>query len=261
MSGLYDEAWLYDLQYEGYRDDIPHYLRLTDAEGGPVLELGCGTGRLTEALVRAGHDVTGVEIAPAMLARARERLGDRARLLQGDIRRLGELDPGGSAPTGPESPARDPRARFRVALAPFNVLMHLHSLEDQDAALAGVHALLEPGGLLALDLYVPRFGPAGVLRSVPEWGRVAGTAGQLFLLQEHDAVAQRVESRYYLDETVAEGLIRRRVVTLVQRWYTRFELERALRTAGFAQIRFGGGFAGERFDESAAHMVVTCRRP
>src|SRR5699024_12509514 len=48
---------------------------------------------------------------------------------------------------------------FRLVLAPFNVLMHLYTLDDQDAALAGAYALLEPGGLLALDLDVPDIGP------------------------------------------------------------------------------------------------------
>lgn len=247
MSDLYDAADVYDLQYEAYRDDVPFYLQLAADEGGPVLELGSGTGRLTKALARAGNDVTGVELSEAMLARARERSGDGARFLHGDIRRLTSL------PLEPES--------FRLVMAPFNVLMHLFTLDDQDAALAGAFRLLEPGGMLALDLYVPDFGPSQVLRLVPEWSGVAGEGGQVLLLQEHDRLNQVIISRYQLDSVDAEGLVRRRQVTLRQRYWQRFELERALRTAGFSQIRLSGGFDRSRFSEDSDHMVLTCRRP
>lgn len=240
---LYDEAWLYDLQYDSYRDDVPHYLRLADSEGSPVLELGSGSGRLTEALVRAGHQVTGIELSEAMLQRARERLGtdERADLRLGDIRSPG-VTPGS----------------FRLVLAPFNVLMHLYTIPEQDTALDAAYAALEPGGMIALDLYVPRFGPEGVLRSVPEWRELRG---RLLLLQEHDRLAQLVTSHYYLDEDAGDGLLRRRVITLQQRWYHRFEIERALLAAGFSDVRLRGGFGGERFDEHSPLMVITARRP
>ena len=247
MSDLYEAADIYDLQYEAYRDDIPFYLQLAADEGGPVLELGSGTGRLTATLMRAGNDVTGVELSEAMLARARERGVDGARLLQGDMRRLDGL---GLEP-----------ASFSLVLAPLNVLMHLFTLDDQDATLAGAFSLLEPGGLLALDLYVPDFGPSEVLRAVPEWSHVAGAGGQVLLLQEHDRLNQVITSRYQIDSVAEGGLVRRRLVTLRQRYWLRFEIERALRAAGFGQIRLAGGFDRSRFSEKSEYMVITCRRP
>ncbi len=244
---LYDDARLYDLQYERYRDDVPHYLRLAAQEDGPVLELGSGTGRLTAALAGAGFRVTGVELAAGMLEVARERLGDTALLLQGDMRRLDGLDlePGS----------------FSLVIAPFNALMHLHGLSDQDAALAGAFRLLRPGGLLALDLYRPDPGPLGVLRVEPEWSHVAGEGGQLFLVQEHDELNQVITSRYLIDEQTTGGMFRRRTVTLTQRYYHRFEIERALLAAGFGQFRLSGSFDGSRYTPASTHMVITCRRP
>lgn len=247
MTDIYDAAAVYDLQYESYRDDVPHYLSLAADEAGPVLELGAGTGRLTEALHRAGQQVTGVELSAAMLERASSRLGSGVTLLHGDIRQLAALGLAAGS--------------FRLVLAPFNVLMHLYTLDDQDSALAGAFAMLEPGGLFALDLYVPRFGPQDVLRVVPEWSHVAGPGGQVLLRQEHDPLNQVVQSHYHLDSVDSSGLVRRRQLSLSQRYWQRFELERALRTAGFGQIRFFGGFDRRRFTESSGHMVVTCRRP
>lgn len=247
MSDLYSNADVYDLQYEAYRDDVPFYVRLATDEAGPLLELGSGTGRLTEALLAAGQSVTGVELSASMLERAVARVGERATLLSGDIRKLEQtgLEPGS----------------FRLCLAPFNVLMHLYTLADQDACLEGVYRLLEPGGMLALDLYLPRLGQSDVLRVVKEWSHVAGDGGQVLLLQEHDPLKQLVSSHYQIDSLTPDGYVRRRTVSLQQRYYQPFELERALRAAGFGQIRFLGGFDRSRLQADSSQMVVTCRRP
>ena len=86
-------ARFYDLSHDRLVDDIPFLLRQAAEAGGPVLEIGCGSGRLLVPLIRAGFDVTGIDSSPEMLARAELRLaaesplvGDRARLIHGDIR-------------------------------------------------------------------------------------------------------------------------------------------------------------------------------
>ncbi|HLR46771.1 MAG TPA: methyltransferase domain-containing protein [Deinococcales bacterium] len=248
MTDIYEAPDIYDLQYESYRTDVPWYAGLADNEGGPVLELGCGTGRLTEALARAGADVTGLELSGEMLERARRRLGSRAVLVQGDMRQ-------------PQDSFLE-NGSFRLVLAPFNVLMHLYTLDDQDAALAGAYALLEPGGLLALDLDVPDIGPPDdIIQATPEWNHLAGPGGQVFMRQLHDPLKQVITSHYLLDSVTEDGFVKRRELSLRQRYWRHFEVRRALRQAGFRQIRFYGGFDRRRFDEHAEHMVVTCRRP
>lgn len=78
MTAAYDAiAPIYDADMGASMtlDDTGWYRALALAAGGPVLELGCGTGRFTIPLAQAGIDVTGLDIAPAMLARAREKAG------------------------------------------------------------------------------------------------------------------------------------------------------------------------------------------
>lgn len=241
---IYDlDAELYDLQYDSYRDDVSFYVRLADELGGPVLELGAGSGRVTEALLRAGHTVVAVDVSTAMLERASRRLSSfpDVELLQADMRelRLGR--------------------RFSLVLAPFNTLMHAYTVSDQDRTLQAVRAHLAPGGLFAFDVYQPNFGPMGVLRHEVEWDGLAGPNSELFLLQHHDATAQVVESRYYLDVVDKDGRVRRRTARLKQRYFHRFELERALSAAGLDQVRMFGDFGKSRLTSDSAVMAVLAR--
>lgn len=115
MSDLYDEAWLYDLEHDGYRDDLGFYRRLAEDQAGPVLELGAGTGRVTLALATTGLNVVALEPNAAMLERAQARLEvaarrdpgllERVHLVRGDARRLAL------------------QTRFALVIAPFNTLL------------------------------------------------------------------------------------------------------------------------------------------
>ncbi len=233
MNGLYDDPGLYDLQHAGYRDDLAFYRRLAEDQAGPVLELGAGTGRVTLALAALGLPVVAVEPHPAMRSRAAERLASaaasdpgitaRVRLLAGDARSL-VLD-----------------ERFALVLAPFNTLMHLERLEDQDSALALAREHLASGGAFACDVYSPRFAQAGLVRAEVVRTEL-GERADLLVWQQHDPVQQLVVSESRLDEAGADGLVRRRRATLRQRYYQRYELERALRAAGFADVRCYGDF-------------------
>lgn len=240
---IYDDAPdLYDLQYAAYRDDVPHYLRLADDVGGPILELGAGSGRLTEALAKAGHQVVALDASSAMLARARERLiGLDVELVEGDMRHLA---------LGRE---------FPLVLAPFNTLMHAYTVADQDLTLAGVRRHLAGGGTFAFDVFQPHLGPLGVLRREPTWSGLAAGA-ELFLVQHHDPEAQLVESLYYLDVEGPDGSITRRRSRLLQRYYHRYELERAVAQAGFSRLRLFGGFDQSRL-LSTSMLAVGLARP
>lgn len=240
---IYDlDPELYDLQYAAYRDDVPFYLRLAAELGGPILELGAGTGRLTEALAGAGHEVVGVDAAAAMLERARARLARYSAsglvtLAHADMREL-TLD-----------------RQFPLVIAPFNALMHAYTVRDQDQTLAGVRRHLAPGGTFAFDVYQPHLGPTEVVRREPEFAGLAGPGSELFLVQHHDPEAQLVESLYFLDEVDLDGSLKRRSARLLQRYFTRFELERALTQAGLGNLRVFGGFEKQRLS-AASPMIV-----
>ncbi len=122
------------------RRDVPFWTRLAAAAGGPVLELGCGTGRIALPVGRGGTPMVGIDLSARMLTRARTRvrrarLGRRIRLVRGDIRHL-----------------PFPNAHFGLVMAPYGILQSLVAESDLRATLAAVAAALRPGGRLVLEL-------------------------------------------------------------------------------------------------------------
>jgi SAM-dependent methyltransferase len=137
----YDDATYYDYTYRSLRADVEFYRRRARKSGGPILELGVGTGRVAMALADDGHEVVGVDMSPVMLERARLRAKMLTRgkvtLREGDIRsfRL--------------------RKRFPLIVSPFNVLLHLYEPDDFAQCFECVARHLAPGGRFVFDVRVP----------------------------------------------------------------------------------------------------------
>jgi len=140
-------ADVYDLQYEGYEEDIPFYVGEAERAAPPVLELACGTGRVTIPIAQAGVDVIGLDSSPEMLAVAQRKVvqlspevKERIRLLEADMRDF-SLD-----------------ERFGLIMIPFRSFLLLLSVEHQKRALLNIHRHLRPDGHLALNIFIPDLG-------------------------------------------------------------------------------------------------------
>jgi SAM-dependent methyltransferase len=251
----YEDAELYDHEYRRRRADVAFYRRLARRElGGPghILELGCGTGRLTLPLARDGHHVTAVDAAPAMLARLRARLArspaaiqDRVQVLAGDLRDF--TVPG--------------RPRFALAIAAFNVLEHLYTRVELAACLAAVRRHLVPGGAFAFDVQMPDL--AWLLRDpARRWARTRfthpRTGERLWYSTNHDydPVSQIALIRIYYDPVDGGP---GRVVQLSQRKYFPAELEALLAASGFVTAERWGDFLGQPLGPAAESQVILAR--
>jgi SAM-dependent methyltransferase len=233
-------AALYERQYANYRDDLAFYARLAERLGvSRVLELGAGSGRVSIALARRGLQVTGLEFSQKMLENGfhnAAREGVQVDFVHGDARDF-KLN-----------------QQFPLVIAPFNALMHLYSLSDQDKALRCLKAHLEPGGVFAFDVYIPRFGSQGVLRHEGEtFLDPDGTRTDVFLTQRLEDTAQIVTTTYYVDTVAPDASLTRTVLELTQRYFTRFELLRWL--ADF-RVTIHGDFEAGRLSDSSRHYVV-----
>lgn len=134
-------APFYDDHY-GELPDVDFYRELAGAAEGPVLEVGCGTGRIYLELLADGVDADGIDVSTAMLAELRrtaEERGLEPRVREADVRTF------------------EPDRRYALAIVPFRAFLHLTTVEDQLAALERLHHALEPGGQLVVSAFVPNF--------------------------------------------------------------------------------------------------------
>jgi SAM-dependent methyltransferase len=232
-------AHIYELQYANYRDDIAFYARLAERLGAQrILELGAGSGRVSVPLARRGFAITALEPSIKMLVLARNyAVQENVTLdfIEGDARDF-QLE-----------------TRFPLIIAPFNMLMHLYTLSDQDAALLCINNHLEAGGVFAFDLYQPHFGLEGVLRHEGETFTLPdGSRLDIFLQQKIDKTMQLCTTTYYCDTIKPDKTLQREIIELTQRYYTRFELERWLKEF---RLEWTGDFNGARLDHSSPYLI------
>lgn len=242
-------ARFYDLEHAGFSDDAQLYLDFARRTGGPILELGCGTGRLLLPLARAGFETVGLDRSAAMLARAQARLeaaglADRVALVRGDMT---DFDLGRS---------------FGLALLALNSFMHLNDPDQQLQALTCARRHLRPGGLLILDLPGPSepwlIQPGLVVSGAyptPEGGII------LKLTDSHYERARQIEEITLIyDETDTAGATRRTVLGLSLRYIFRYELELLLRLAGLRLEAIYGDYDLNPYTEDAARMIAVASR-
>jgi SAM-dependent methyltransferase len=140
MSAYDRIARLYDPWSASVVEDVSFYLEHARRSGGPVVELGVGTGRIAIPLAADGIRVIGIDSSEGMLAVARERAalaGVELELRYGDLR-----DP----------PVEGP---VPLVLAPFRSLLHMETEADRLVAVRAVHRLLEPHGRFVFDVFNP----------------------------------------------------------------------------------------------------------
>jgi SAM-dependent methyltransferase len=243
LAQLYD-AFSFDA-------DVPFYLELAAQQGGRVLELACGSGRLTVPLANAGNSVVGIDVSPHMLALARAKLETHpsVTLIQSDMRAFNIGGP------------------FDLAIIAVKSFAYLTETEDQLQALLCVKKHLRQGGVLAIDL----------LHAKPEWiGQSPGSMRDDLVQYSaaHGFTLSRVESvvstdlsqqirviRSAYEAIDARGqLVAKRFVEWPYRWIHRFEAEHLLARAGFELQSVYGDYQCEPFTSESATMLMVARR-
>jgi SAM-dependent methyltransferase len=223
---------LYDTWSRAVVEDIPFYVELALDTGGPVLEMGVGSGRVAVPTALAGVAVTGVDPSEVMLDLAwAKALAHRLplRLVRGDM-----LDP-------------PHLGRFRLATVPFRALLHLHDDRQRLRALRALHEALEPGGVLAFDVFHPD------AQDIQEThGRWMEREPGIFERAMWDGERRR------LDLTVsARGVTARMDLA----WTGPEEWRKLIAQAAFVDIQGFGWFDRRPIDPGSTDSVWIARRP
>ena len=254
-------ARLYDLDLAEDPGDVDLYLALAQRTGGPILELAVGTGRISLPLAVAGHRVTGVDLDPAMLARARSRLDAtdpalrrRLRLVEGDLTAAPAI-----AAVAEEGP-------YRLAILALNSILLLPSAEGQRAALAAMAQALAPAGLAVVDTWLPS--PADLVafdgRLSLEWLRTdpaTGLAATKTVAAWHDPVLRLVTLMTIFEEGLPGEPPARWTRQDALRLPTVDELVGYAESAGLEVETLAGGHDLGALEPGSDRVVMLARKP
>ncbi len=234
-------ARTYDALYAVMRDpsgDIAFYRGLAEAAGGPVLELGCGTGRTLLPIAARGIACVGVDASPAMLAALRAKQPPpNLELVEG---RMESFDLGGR--------------RFPLVTCPFHAFQHLLEVPSQLAVLANVRRHLAPAGAFAFDVFDPRLSVLAAPSTDERLDvtfRLDGVETRRFSRTRTDRAAQILDVIFRFEPPQSEGS-----TTVRLRWFYRYELEHLLARAGFTDVTIAGGFDGRPWRPEGETVIV-----
>ncbi len=260
MSSGYDGfiAEFYDhVQPYATREDLAFYTNLAGQAKGPVLELGCGTGRVLLPMLRAGAEVCGLDSSRPMLsvcveklAREPEAIRERAHLMLADMRDF-EL-------------AR----HFTLSVIPFRGFQHLVETDDQLASLACIREHLVEGGRLVLDLFNPSLRMLAedsheeISGLEPEFDMPDGRrVARSFQVHRRDFGEQVMDVDIIYNVSHPDGRAERLVQSFPMRWLYRFEVEHLLARSGFEVAAVFEDHDGTPFSgKDGGELVVVAQR-
>jgi len=222
------EFYDYVVPYSG-RDDIEFFVGEAKKSGGPVLEIGCGTGRVLIPTARAGIEIVGLDTSPHMLAVLRRKLSEEPRYVQARVR-IVQCD----------MRSFDFPEKFNLITTPFRPFQHLLTVEDQIGCLIRIRSHLSATGRFILDIFNPylemlvRSDDGAEMDEEPEFTMPDGRRvirRARFVSSDRFSQVNRVELIYYV--TYPDGRTERLVHEFAHRYLFRFEAEHLLARCGF----------------------------
>jgi SAM-dependent methyltransferase len=246
IADYYDESPV----VKNRTQDVTFYRDAARDFGDPVLELGCGTGRITMALAETGKRVTGLDLSERMLERAAKKRAalrteerERVHLIQGDMAKfdLGET--------------------FRLIIIPFRPLQHLLEVREQMDCLECVKKHLAPGGRLILDVFqtdAERMHDPVHMRDalVTEYNTADGRHVRV---SERVAAFHRAEQRNDVEMafsvTHANGRQEKLVFAWELRYFFRYEVQHLLARCGFKVAAEFGDFDRSPIHDDSPEMI------
>jgi SAM-dependent methyltransferase len=244
---LYRDGQHYDLMVEALElVDLPLYLEEARRAQGPVLELACGTGRLTIPIAQEGIEMVGLDQSASMLAHAR-RKAETARVnlawVEGDCRQF------------------DLKRKFPLIFMAFNSMQHLHDYGSLTELFAMVRGHLAPGGRFIFDVFNPSL---AILNRDPKQRTVERTyadpdgRGTVTLEQTamYDDAAQVNHITWYFSRALDKDF---RVESLHVRCFFPQELDLMVAANKFAIEEKFGNFERKPFGSGDPKQIVVCR--
>ena len=251
-------ALMYDPHPFRVQGEEEFYIEEAQKQGSPILEVGCGTGRLLSPVAKTGSEIHGLDLSEDMLNIARgkiEKLDNavqkRINLTQGDMRDF-ELN-----------------QRFKLITIPFRAFLHILTVEDQKKTLHNILEHLTDDGKLILDAFDPKLQlinsnlghQSSRLKQMTELVHpVSGNQVFVWYSTTYNLEEQLINEIWIYEEIEEDGnVIRRQYVPLKVRFAYRFEMQHLLELSGFKIEALYGNYNREEYFHGGEQIWVCSR--
>jgi SAM-dependent methyltransferase len=235
--------------------DLPFYLELARRIGGPVLEMGCGSGRVLMPTARAGIEIHGLDSSAAMLGVLRNHIqGEPAEVQrrivihEGDMRRFRG------------------RQKYPLVTIPFRPMQHMYTVEDQVAALRTAVFHLADDGILAFDVFFPNFalfsqiGKEDLEMEWPVESHPGKMIRRYYRLEAVDRVNQTFRITFIFRTYDKEVLISEEITPMKMSYYAYPQLKALFLLAGLEAVEEYGSFEKAPLNNDASDMIFLLRK-
>lgn len=261
---MYTDTWVYELENKAMVEDIAFWRRLVQQyDARSVLELACGTGRITIPIARdlAGTGrVVGLDVSPEMINTAAQKLASESDAVQQTARfRAGDMRDACPSQLGDE--------RFDLIFVPYNSLAHLPEIDDQLAAFRRAAARLTPSGHFVVDVFHPNLAQLAACQSPATNGlslnldldHPAADVTRLlrYISRAYIADAQKERITFIYECFIPDGRTSKHVSHFDSHTYFPRELELLFRSAGLTITERWGSYFGEPFTDSSPLMLFS----
>ena len=243
-----ESALLYHTHHSLEADDLPFWLDWAEQQGGPILELGCGTGRVMLPLAQAGYEIVGIDHDPEMLA----FLSDEAT-----VRQVGEIDI-----IQADITTLHLNQRFALVLMPCNTFSTLSS-RSQRATVQRSREHLRQNGIFIASMPNPQ-----VLVSLPRHGAAQLETSFLHPLSGHPVQVRSEWKRsketvtffWHYDHLLPDGHMERQTLSARHYLHSKDGLLETFRQAGLNIEATYGDYDSTAYDKDSPYLIVVSRR-
>lgn len=242
---VYEDAELYDAEFETRRHDVDFYVHQARASPGPVLELACGTGRITLAIAAAGIDIAGVDIVPEMVALARKKSAAAGVAVEWHVADVRALNLG---------------RQFSLVFMAANALQHLSEVDSVVACLRRARAHLKPGATFILEVFNPAVEKLARPWSTTLHHKTFMADGREIEVEASSEYLRSSQTLHFELRYRSQGQVIR-VKDVHMRCFYPQELLALCHLAGLEVINRFGDHRSTPFGEQSPLQIVFCRGP
>jgi SAM-dependent methyltransferase len=245
-------AEFYDSEYGDVAEDVPFYIEYAKTLGSPVLELGCGTGRVLIPVAKSGIEVLGIDTSRKMLAVARTKISalnknvaSRITLCLSDMRAFSFAK------------------KFNLIIIPFNTFLTMKTKRDKEKALRRIREHLTDNGLLIIHVFAPNYNLLAQGSTVKFKRIIHKESSQpvdVITFSQYDHEKQLIHVTKMFDIRHSNGSLKRTVQRFTICYIFRYEMEHLLEKEGFQIMDIFGTFDKKPYNYKSGIMIFIAKK-